>query len=74
LAGADLVDITGSSRLPALLREDRELAATYDHTTRAAAAQRTQALRRLGIACDEVAGDGDVVAAVVRLLDRAGRA
>ena len=33
-----------------------------------------ESLRRLGIACDEVAGDGDVVAAVVRLLDRAGRA
>jgi uncharacterized protein (DUF58 family) len=74
LAGADLVDITGSSRLPALLRGDRELAVTYDETTRAAATLRRQALRRLGVACDEVAADDDVIAAVVRLLDRAGRA
>ena len=73
LAGTDLVDITGSSRLPALLREDRELAAAYDQTTRAAATQRTQALRRRGVPCDEVASEGDVVAAVIRLLDRAGR-
>ena len=73
LAGTDLVDITGSSRLPALLREDRELAAAYHQTTRAASTQRTQALRRRGVPCDEVASEGDVVAAVIRLLDRAGR-
>ena len=74
LAGADLVDITGSSRLPALLREDRELAASYVASTTAAAEHRRAALRRLGVPADEVGADVDVVPALVRLLDRAGRA
>ncbi len=74
LAGADLVDVTGAARLPALLRDDAELRASYELATRAAVDLRRSSLRRLGVPTEEIAGDGDVVAAVARLLQRAGRA
>lgn len=74
LAGADLVDVTGAARLPALLRDDAELRASYELATRAAIDLRRSSLRRLGIPSEEIAGDDDVVTAVARLLERAGRA
>lgn len=74
LAAADLVDVTGTARLPALLRDDPELRASYDQATRAASDLRRGSLRRLGITSAEVASDADVVPALARLLERAGRA
>jgi uncharacterized protein (DUF58 family) len=74
LAGVDLIDVVARSRLPAVVRDDPDLRAAYESSTRSAAEHRRATLRRLGIAAEDISAEADVVPAVIRLLERAGRA